>query len=243
MTPEELTDNTPRQRLVLRLGSHSAQMIIMESGPDATCCASQTFAYELKLRSIKSLVYDNPQLLGDFESIDLIFETREFFTVPEGSDHLLERMAEVMIPDYDSDRTLIRDGIICFALPSELYNFLTRTFACARFHHVLTLCADRLTEPGTYALCDSDGMTLLRLTDRLEYINRLRATTPADCAYYAQIIAEPGDNIYLSSEANEEISSLIAQVNPNIKILPISLPEPLVKLRQQTGAPLDMLFL
>lgn len=243
MTPEELTDDTPRLRLILRLDSHSAHMLILQPGRDASLSAVQSFASEFSFEGIKALVYDNPELLGDFESIDLIFATRQFFTAPEGSDELLDSMAEAMLPDYDADRTILRDGIICYALPSELHNFLTRTFACARFHHSLSICSHRITEPGVYALCDADGMSLLRQTDRLEYLNRLPAVAPADCAYYILAVAQADDSIFLSAESTDEISSLIIQVNPNIKILPLSLPEPLVKLRQQTGAPLDMLLL
>ncbi|MCM1309855.1 MAG: DUF3822 family protein [Bacteroides sp.] len=243
MTPQLTDDDTLRLRLILRLDSRTAHMVILPPGRDAAPSAAKTFACEFSLNGIKSLVYDNPELLGDFESTDLIFATREFFTAPEGTDELIEAMAEAMLPDYDTDRTLLRDGIICYALPSELHNFLTRTFACARFHHCLSLCADRLTEPGVYALADGDGLTLLRLTDRLEYLNRLPAVAPADCAYYILAVAQADDPVFLSADSAEEITALIAQVNPNAKILPLSLCEPLVKLRQQTGAPLDTLFL
>lgn len=262
MTPATLTrnliDDTTPLKLIVRLGADTMSVLIVEpqSGlREAVCRVSAVPGTidEPYAEGVKKLVYDNELLLADFASVDVIFTGHDCFTAPKGIDELHEAMAEAMLPDYDSEREILcedfGEGVLCYAVDAGLLHFLTRTFACVRFHHSLAVAAARLplAADGVFAICegDDDMILLRRAGGRLRYLNCPSVYSPADCAYYILAEADGGDDIFLAADParSEKITSLIGQVNPDAGILPLTLPDNLVKLRNDSAAPLDMILL
>lgn len=261
MTPATLTrnliDDTSQLKLIVRLGSDALSVLIAEPasgcrGAECRVSATPGAIDAPYAEGIKKLVYDNELLLADFDSVDIIFTTHECFTAPKGTEELHEAMAGAMLPDYDSEREILSedfgDGTLCYAVDAGLLHFLTRTFANARFHHSLAIAAARLpmAADGVFAICEADDMTLLRRSEgRVGYLNFPPVYSPADCAYYILAETRGGDDIFLAADPArlEKITNLIGQVNPDAGVLPLTLPENQVKLRNDSAAPLDMIML
>lgn len=258
MTPATLTkdliDNTSAMRLILRVAPERLNALILgPEGPEQTVLAHSVAPANDSAKALEDAIYDNPLLLGDFDSTDIIMTSREFFTLPPEAAELREAMAEAMLPDFDAERILLDDAAhgagICYAVDADKLNFLRRTFACARFRHSLAIDASAVNAPGLYALCDSDAsMNLVRINadGAMTCLNRPQTYSPADCAYYILATMQPGDEIFLSApdDAREQICSLIGRVNPAARVLPLALDEPTVKLRDRApGVTLDMIFL
>lgn len=263
MTPslltKELIDDTSAWRLIVRIADDSMSALLL--GPDGPERGALFHTERLEGPSVKALenaVYDNPLLLGDFEAVDVIFSTSQCFASPLAAAPLREEMAEAMLPDYDAPRTLLAepfgpDGELVYAVGSEMYNFVARTFACARFHHSLAIDAAWLgahAEPsGLYALCDSvSEMNLVGFGPdrRLVYLNRPPTFAPADCAYYILAAAAPGAELTIGCRtgAVEQIEETLCAVRPDARIMPLTLPDAMLRLgRQALQAPFDMLFL
>lgn len=251
---KDLIDNTSAMRLILRVAPERMDALILgPEGPEQTVLAHSVVPANDSAKALEDAIYDNPLLLGDFDSTDIILTSREFFSMPPAAAELRETMAEIMLPDYDAERTLLDDSArgagLCYAVEADKLNFLRRTFACARFRHSLAIDAEALEAPGLYALCDDDAsMNLVRIDGEgaMTYLNRPQTYSPADCAYYILATVQSGDEIFLSAPAdiNEQICSLIDRVNSSARVLPLTLDEPGVKLRDRApGAPLDMIFL
>lgn len=249
MTPATIIPDlaTERMHLIVSLSPRRLSALLLgPDGPQREAYAHVADLADSSVKALENVVYDCPALLGDFASVTILTSTSEFFTLPAGSEGLLDEMGAAMLPDYDAARVILRDGIVAYALPSEICNFLTRTFACARFRHSLTVCTEALTPPGFYAVCQDDTTLLWRYSaNGLDYLNAPQTYSPADCAYYILAASAPSDNIYLSASSSdaEAVTSLIRQVNPGAAVLPITLPPPLVRLRDLTASPLPPLLI
>lgn len=253
---KELLDDASSMRLVLRVDRQRLSALIV--GQEAVDPVVVSHVEELSdptVRAVENAVYDNPLLLSDFAAVDIIFSTSELFLYPAETDGIVERMADAMLPDFEAPRTILTeeamgDARVGYAVDSELLNFLTRTFACARFHHVLALTAQWLSNSaaGFYALYNGPGdMTAVAFTAGSPcYLNRLPAYCPNDCAYYTLIAAEENEEVTLMTIDPDEralIADTIAEVKPSMQLRASALSEPLLNLRRQAPElPFDMLF-
>lgn len=258
LTKELLDDATP-MRLILRIGPRSLSALIV--GPesiDPTVIAHSEELPDASVKALENAVYDNPLLLSDFDAIDIILATREFFLFPESAADLLDEMAAAMLPDVASTREILMEQIpganpaVGFAVDASRLNFLRRTFSCARFHHPLAVAARRLIEqaPGFYALAGAPGDLMLLSVNSdstLRYLNAPEACGANDCAYHILAAAETQEPITLmcaDPEMQADITDIITKVKPSSNILPPQLPEPLLNLRRLAPqAAFDSLFI
>lgn len=265
MTPatltKELIEDTAGMRLILQLGARRLTALICgPEGPDRTLLVHSEALADNSVKALENAIYDNPLLLSDFDATDIILTGRELFTAPAGLDELHESMADVMLPDYEGPRTVLREGAainidICYVVDSEVFNFLKRTFACARFHHCVAVVAPQLASvaAGRLALCamvdeDDGAMTLIAFNADgvATLLTRHESLSASDCAYHILAALPAGAEVllYAGDEMREEIDAMVRRVVPDIKILPISFPENVVSLRVKVpAAPLEMLFI
>ncbi len=258
LTKELLDDATP-MRLILRVAPRSLSALIV--GPesiDPTVIAHTEELTDGSVKALENAVYDNPLLLSDFDAIDIIIATRNFFLFPPSAAELLDDMAAAMLPDISAEREIMAETIadggpaIGYAVDADRLNFLRRTFSCARFHHSLAVAGRLLGgfAPGFYALVNSPGDLMLlsvQADSSLRYLNAPEAFGANDCAYHILAAAENREPITLmcvDQELQASITDTITKVKPSSNILPPQLPEPLLNLRRQAPqAAFDSLFI
>lgn len=262
LTKELIADPT-LWRLILRIDRRRLSALLI--GPESAERSVLFHQEELPDETVKSLenaVYDNPLLLGDFAATDVIFSTAELFLAPSGSAELIEPMADAMLPDVGAPRKILADdfgaGIAAYAVEADVVNFVSRTFACARFHHSLAISALYLAHRNSsasdsahfYALCDGEAETSMVGFDavgHLNYLNCCRPAVAADSAYYilAAGAAAPGPvSVGGAPELRNAVCDALRCARPEAKVLPLTLPEDLLHLRRLApGATFDMLFI
>lgn len=260
MTPIDLTnENTAGMRLILRVDPQrlSALIVGSETIDPAVVSIVEDLA-EQTIKAVENVVYDNPLLLGDFASVDIIFSTPEIFIIPASANELVEEIAEAMLPDSTGLRTILRESVgetvtLGYAVEAELLNFLKRTFACAEFHHSLSVTANWLmrNEPaGFYGLVNGPGDMVLcsvRANGDLRVLNRPQPGGPNDCAYYILATAgtdEPVTVMTVDPELRAAITDTITKVKPSTRLTVPSLSEGLLNLRRRAPeVAFDMLFI
>lgn len=249
-------------RMILRIDTQrlSALLIGPESVERSVIFHSEELADE-SVKSLENIVYDNPLLLSDFSSIDVIFSTSEFFLAPKGTDVIREKMAEALLPDYYELRRIETDGFpggeLCYSVGTDLFNFVTRTFACARFHHSLAINATYLSHRNAaasdsahlFALCEANEEMSVIVFDLLGRISHLTIRRPAeanDAAYYILVAASGAEPLSVGGapEVRNSVCNVLQTVRPSSRILPLTLPEDLLHTRRLApGATFDMIFL
>lgn len=262
LTKELIADPT-LWRLILRLDARRMSALLL--GPESVERSVIYHSEDLCDSSVKSLenaVYDNPLLLGDFAKVDILFSTPELFTAPSETEDLREAMADAMLPDCIVDRRVHADsfgeGDVCYVVPADIYNFASRTFANARFHHSLAIDTLYLKHRNSaasdsahlFALCEGRGeLAIVAFDDfgRVNFVNRPQPLDATDFAYY--ILAAAADSVAPISvggepELRNAVCDVIRDVRPNAKVLPLTLHEDLLRLRRfAPEATFDMLFL
>ena len=147
---KELIGDTSAMRLILRIEpKRLSALIVGPESVDPTVIAHSEEIADESVRALENAIYDNPLLLGDFAAIDIIFADSDFFLLPRSAEPLLDELAEALLPDYCCQRTVMMEPLpgeaaVGFAPDSDRLNFLSRTFACARFHHSPAIVANRL---------------------------------------------------------------------------------------------------
>lgn len=260
MTRIELNnENTSTMHLILRIGRRQISAMIV--GPETVEPFVEAFYEELpefSVKAVENAVYDHPLLLGDYASVDVIFSTPELFIIPASAADLAEEIADAMLPDSTAPRSIMLEKIgqqemIGYTVDTDLLNFLRRTFACAEFHHSLSVTANMLmanAAPGFYALVnDTDDMILCSIgaDGSLRYLNRLQPAGPNDCAYFILVASEADEPITIMSvnpDARAAITDIITKVKPSAQLSAPSPPEHLLNLRQRAPkVAFDMLFI
>lgn len=258
----ELIGDTTLWRLILRIGPDALAALLIgpESVERPVIFHSEPLA-DPSVKALENAVYDNPLLLADFAAIDIIFSTPELMPVPDGLGELREEMAAAMLPDSAGPRRVEAEsfpgGEVVYAVGADLFNFVARTFAAARFHHALAVNARYLTHrnaasgmgANTFALCEEPGeMTLVSFDPRgaLRYLNRPQPRQAADYAYFT--LAGPGAAAPLmvggKPALRNEVCDILRRMQPDARVLPLTLAEDLLHLRRLApGATFDMLFL
>lgn len=95
------------------------------------------------VQALETLVYDNPDLLADYASIDILFDTQRFVLVPadKADDDHLRDIVDSLWPDVDLDIvTTDADSpatVLAVAVDRRLLSFVRRTFSQARLSHRL----------------------------------------------------------------------------------------------------------
>lgn len=259
----ELIADTSLWRLIVRVGE--SRLCAMLSGPESVERSVLFHCEPLADDSVKSLenaVYDNPLLLGDFASTDVIFTTGSVFAAPASASTLLEPMAEAMLPDFSAPRRvgserLSGTGIdLVYASDADIYNFMARTFAAARFHHALALDGGYLfhrnaaagSSAHIYALCEDDQRLFIIAFDSAgspAHLSVKQVRSAADCAYYILATGLPGAiSVGGAPDRRNEVCEILRRMRPDATVLPLTLSEDLLHLRHMAPeAAFDMIFL
>lgn len=258
----ELIADASLWRLILRVGSGSVSALLI--GPESverSVLFHQESLADTSVKALENAIYDNPLLLADFGRTDVIFSTSELFAAPEGTAPLHEAMAEVMLPDCSELRRIEADsfdgGDVVYAVGADVFNFVARTFASARFHNSLAIDTTYLAHRNRaasgaahfFALCEGEGELALIGFDsvgRLSFISRPQAPTAADCAY--RILAAGATRCPVSvggvPALRNEVCDILRRMEPAATVLPMTLPEDLLHLRRMAPeATFDMIFL
>lgn len=259
---KELIADTTLWRLILRISPKKLCALLI--GPESVERSVIFHAEELGDTSSKALenaVYDNPLLLGDFAAIDVVFSTAELVVNPRLSEMVRDDIVAAMLPDFGEARrfesALFPGGEIDFAVPAELFNFVTRTFAAARIHHSLAIDATYLSHRNmesamaakSYVLCEGEGEMVLLTFDAhgaISHINRPQPSGATDCAYYTLLGADADTPIMVGGEPElrNGVCDILRKMRPDARVLPLTLDEDLLHLRRMApSANFDMLFL
>ncbi len=173
------------------------------------------------------------------------------------ANELAEEITEAMLPDSSELRTVMLDRAgetvtVGYVVEAELLNFLKRTFACAEFHHSLSVTARWLlkNEPaGFYGLvngpCDV-ALCSINADGAIRYLNCPQAAGANDCAYYILATAadEPVTIMTVDPELRAAITDTITKVKNSTQLTAPALPESLLNLRRRAPkVAFDMLFI
>lgn len=260
---KDLIADTTLWRLILRIENQRLSALLL--GPESVERSVLFHSEKLTDDSAKALenaVYDNPLLLSDFAAIDIIIANSDAFVSPILATELREQMAEAMLPDYCELRHIDSQDInntteLIYAVNEEKYNFTTRTFASARFHHSMAIDAKYLyhrnarggSSAHLYALCEDNGELILIGFDaasNLSVLSRPNAPTANDCAYFTLATGCLDGPISVGGKPalRNDVCSCLRTIRPDATVLPLTLPEDLLHLRRLAPeANFDMLFI
>lgn len=263
-TDTAMTDLPALRRLILRVDSRSLSALMLgPEGAERRAVSHVAPLEELTVKALEYAVYEAPVLLGDFERVDVVFATPFFTPAPAGLSAETETaMAEAMVPDYEAPRRLLADsfpgGRLLYWADTDMVNFLSRTFAQTGFRHSLAVTAGYMDmrhgadgdgRGRLYAVCEPRTLHMAGFgaDGRLETLQFHDPKAPEDFAYY--ILAAAADrNIPVEiggePELRNRVCDLLASAEPQASLLPMSLPEELVRLRRMLpDVPADMIFM
>lgn len=249
---QDLIPDTSLWRLEVRIAPDSlSALLIGPMSADRSVMAHSEPLPDPTLKSLENAIYDNPLLLGDFQSVSVIISTSQLVQIPQGiSAPLRENIVEAMLPDSDTARRTIAapmpDGELLAAVDAETLNFLLRTFPDARLTLSLSVDARWLTyynrnrgdSARLYALCYADEMKILKFNDcgSLVFANRFDTFSAADCAYY--ILATAGStplpvSVGGSPDLRNAVIEQLRLAAPGGEFMPLTLPDSLLTVRRQ----------
>lgn len=188
-------------RLYLRLGEKRLDAMLYNVATDNTLI-HRVFPLDNpdgRLKALEDVIYDNPILLGDFQSVDIIVESMTFTIIPaEITDPGLQRaIFDSQLPgNLDCEMILSHIGeqnaVIAAGIDSETARFLRRTFNNPPLHHHLApLChyfydKSRIGNAGKmYAHLREGYLDLLLFgRDTLRLANTYATRDTMDAVYY-----------------------------------------------------------
>lgn len=149
------------------------------------------------MKAFEEIIYDNPLLLSEFGSVNVLISTPKFLVLPNGETdpENLERMFSELYPDF-------RFEVICtpvdsftsvaMAVDPSLTGFIRRTFNNAGISHRLVPVAkyfglkNRLGNSGKFhALLADNSIDIIAYgTDGLLMLNTFYAPETTDALYY-----------------------------------------------------------
>lgn len=150
-------------------------------------------------RALEDAIYDNPLLLSDFGSIDIVVDTPHFALLPAGtSTGTADLILSELFTDTEAPSTLTitpmpRCGAaIAMLLPADIHGFLHRTFPQLRLHHRLAPLTEyfsahtRMGSAGKmYAHFHKGAVDIIAFgSDGLTLANTMRYRDPSDAIYY-----------------------------------------------------------
>lgn len=261
---KDIIADTGLWRMILRIESQRLSVLLLgpESVERSVLFHSEPLADD-SIRALENAIYDNSLILGDFANVDIIFANSDAFISPLSASEIREQMAEAMLPDYSSARRIETEEVtnsleVIYAVNEEVFNFIARTFAAARFHHSMAINSKYLYHRNAragasahlFALCEGQDELALISFDAagiLCNMSRPKALTAEDCAYFILASANAQDmplSVGGNPSLRNEVCNILRRMRPDATVLPLTLPEDLLQLRHMAPeAYFDMIFL
>lgn len=254
-------------RLYLRLGEKRLDAMLYNVATD-NVLRYRAFPLDNpagRLKALEEVVYDNPVLLADFRSVDVIVESSLFTIIPaEISDRELQRdIFDAQLPgNADSEMFLstlnAQNAVIAAGADPEILRFLRRTFNNPPLHHHLEpLCRyfhdkSRIGNAGKmYAhLRERHVDILLFGRDTLRLANSFPINDPMDAVYF---IIATRQQLGLNPDSDELIlagdNTLREAVTPVLReyltyVMPAIFPSTMYRAgKEALKAPFDLILM
>lgn len=258
----DLILDTALWRLVVQVGATKLTALLLgPSGAERTVMAHVEPLADGSLKALENAIYDNPLLLGDFLSVQLLIDSSEFMLCPDGLESVQEQMALAMLPDSERPSRMIESsmpgGKMLTLVSADKFNFLMRTFPDASVRDALSPSAcwlayfnrQRGDRPHMYAICEPGRTQILKFGEngQLRFANTFTADSAADRAYF--ILAACGDERLPVSvggfpDLRNAVTDILRVADPALEVLPLTLPQNLLEMRRLAPEiPDSMLFL
>ncbi len=219
------------------------------------------------IKALEETIYDNPLLLGDFNSTHIIVDTTRVTVVPEevtADTDMQETVADMLLPDDDADEELITSLIpslsvaMMMKMPEETATFLRRTFNNpAIMHHLVPLCryffnSSKLGHTGrVYVNLRQKSLDILAFgNDRLLLANTFEFDNITDAVYYIMACRETlgcsdrNNEVLLAgnAEVREELTPILREYIGYV--MPAIFPSTMFKAgKEALTAPFDLIVL
>ncbi len=242
-------------RLTLRVAPTSLEALLI--GPMSADNSVLSLREELSNTSLESAIYDNPLLLSDFKSVQLIVDVPSWTLSPVVD----EQVARAMLPDLAGPHELIANDCgapkLLTLYPADQLHFLHRTFPDAQPIHSMAVAlrwlalfnAKRGNRAHVYALLQPDRMQLFAFGAGSEpqLVNEFAINGSAANASYFILAAAADEELPISLGGDptlrNEVSTMLRTHLPANRILPLTLPSHLLELlRQAPNLHPDLLF-
>lgn len=264
-----LIANPRLYNLILRI-ERARLDIMIYSGADDDSLIYRNIALDPATPLIDALeeaVYDNPVLLGDFNSIKILLATTDYAIVPQwiGDDeHLLEETARRLLVNDDEETELIAASLlhlgVCDIIKPEvrLLAFLRRTFNNpVIMHHVIPLMryfhhSEKLGTAGKiFVNLRNDSLDIISFdSDSPRLVNSFRFRDTMDAVYYILACREQlkgnGNDHEILLAGNSEVREAITPVLRKYVgyVMPVIFPSTMFKAAKDTmKAPFDLIVL
>ncbi|HRF69519.1 MAG TPA: DUF3822 family protein [Muribaculum sp.] len=219
------------------------------------------------IKALEETVYDNPLLLGDFNSSHIIIDTTRVAAVPDeisADTDMQETVADMLLPDDDTAEELIISRIpslsvaMMMKIPEETATFLRRTFNNpAITHHLTPLCRyffnnSKLGHTGrVYVNLRQKSLDILAFgNDCLLLANTFEFDNIADAVYYIMACRETlgcsdrNNEVLLAgnAEVREELTPILREYIGYV--MPAIFPSTMFKAgKEALTAPFDLIVL
>ncbi len=213
--------------------------------------------------NVKNSIYENPQLLQEYDRTYLLVDTPRFTLVPEE----METCEENRTPYYDfcypghndyivENRLTLNRAYLLFGLDRELYTFLCRTFPVATVLHPLTPLSEYFflhsrngNEAKVYLHLRRERFDLIVFKQgRLLLANTFDYTTADDIAYFTLLswkqlsLDQARDRLYLAGEKSmrQPLTEILQKYLKSV--LPYPFPSQLFRIGKETiDAPFELI--
>lgn len=213
--------------------------------------------------NVKNSIYENPQLLQEYDRTYLLVDTPRFTLVPEE----METCEENRIPYYDfcypghndyivENRLTLNRAYLLFGLDRELYTFLCRTFSAPTVLHPLTPLSEYFflhsrngNEAKVYLHLRQERFDLIVFKQgRLLLANTFDYTTADDIAYFTLLswkqlsLDQARDRLYLAGEKSmrQPLTEILQKYLKSV--LPYPFPSQLFRIGKETiDAPFELI--
>lgn len=213
--------------------------------------------------NVKNSIYENPQLLQEYDRTYLLVDTPRFTLVPEE----METCEENRTPYYDfcypghndyivENRLTLNRAYLLFGLDRELYTFLCRTFPAATVLHPLTPLSEYFflhsrngNEAKVYLHLRQERFDLIVFKQgRLLLANTFDFTTVDDIAYFTLLswkqlsLDQARDRLYLAGEKSmrQPLTEILQKYLKSV--LPYPFPSQLFRIGKETiDAPFELI--
>ncbi len=264
-----LIANPRLYNLILRIEPMRLDVMIYNGGEDDTLVyrSIKLDASMSQIAALEEAVYENPVLLGDFNSITVIIASADYAVVPEwiaGNPGLEAKVAGKLLVNDDTDTELLtvpvpEAGVALLLTPCvRLLAFLRRTFNNpVILHHVAPLIryfhsTERLGAAGKiFVNLRSDSLDIISLgSDGPKLVNTFRFRDKMDAVYYIlacrELLKDDGEDYEIliagNSELREEITPVLRKYVGYV--MPVIFPSTMFKAARDTmKAPFDLIVL
>lgn len=220
---------------------------------------------EEPLKALEDAIYSTPDILADYDRVDLLIRTEAYTVVPPGmSREGAEACARItMIPGNDDcpvvtvDRHEIAD--VVWSAPANIMNFLARTFrnAPVKCHitpliHYLARRASMSSNGRLYAHFAGDRVDLIGFDAECNLIAAVTHTiaSDTDALYFIMAVARQSgidvvnDEILLGGDASRRLSMMPVLSRYAAKVLPVIFPSAALRAgREAIKAPFPLIIL